>query len=61
MAHDRLLPLPELERKVGFKKTAIYAMIGRGEFPQGKILHGKRLWRETEIDAWIEAEWKKAS
>lgn len=61
MPNDRLLPMPELERKVGFKKSAIYEMINRGDFPPGKLLHGKRLWRETEIDAWIAAEWQKAS
>lgn len=61
MPTDRLLPLPELERKVGFKHAKIYRLIRAGRFPSGKIIQGKRLWRESEIDAWIDAEWQAAS
>ncbi|MEX2373988.1 MAG: hypothetical protein WD942_00155, partial [Dehalococcoidia bacterium] len=32
-------------------------LIRAGEFPPGKMIHGKRLWRESEIDAWIERIW----
>lgn len=61
MANERLLPLPELERKVGFKHTKIYQLIRDGVFPAGKMIQGKRLWREAEIDAWIERQWASAS
>ncbi|WP_075882060.1 helix-turn-helix domain-containing protein [Vreelandella massiliensis] len=58
---ERLLPLPALQDKVGFKHTKIYVLIREGEFPPGKLIFGKRLWRESEIDAWIERVWKDAS
>jgi predicted DNA-binding transcriptional regulator AlpA len=61
MANDRLMPLPELEKKIGFKSAKIYNMIREGSLPQGKMIQGKRLWRESEIDAWIEAQWANAS
>lgn len=54
---DRLLPLPALESKVGFKHTKIYALIREDKLPPGKLIYGKRLWRESEIDAWIERAW----
>ncbi|HBK37473.1 MAG TPA: hypothetical protein DDZ35_11905 [Halomonas sp.] len=43
MLGDRLLPLPALQDKVGFKHTKIYALIRMGKFPPGKLLFGKRL------------------
>jgi len=61
MPQDRLLPLPELEHKIGFKKSKIYDWIANGAFPPGKLVLGKRLWLESEIDEWIAAEWEKAS
>jgi len=61
MANNRLLPLPELEKKVGFKHAKIYRLIRSGEFPTGKMIQGKRLWLEREIDEWIERQWASAS
>lgn len=58
MLGDRLLPLPALQDKVGFKHTKIYALIREDKFPPGKLIFGKRLWRESEIDAWIERIWE---
>lgn len=57
MPGDRLLPLLALQDKVGFKHTKIYALIREDKFPPGKLIFGKRLWRESEIDAWIERIW----
>lgn len=61
MGNQRLLPLPELEKKVGFKHSKIYALIRAGEFPPGKLIHGKRLWLEREIDDWIRHNYASAS
>lgn len=58
---DRLLPLPALEDKVGFKQAKIYRLIRDGDLPPGKLIHSKRLWRESEIDAWIERIWSSAN
>lgn len=61
MPNNRLLPLPKVEDKVGFKHTKIYELIRAGEFPTGKLIQGKRLWLEREIDEWIERQWASAS
>lgn len=58
---QRLMPLPKVEDKVGFKHTKIYELIRAGEFPTGKMIQGKRLWLESEIDDWIEHQWSAAS
>lgn len=58
---QRLLTLPKVEDKVGFKHSKLYALIRAGEFPPGKLIQGKRLWLEREIDAWIEHQWASAS
>ncbi|TDV89212.1 AlpA family transcriptional regulator [Halomonas alkaliantarctica] len=57
---ERLLPMPALEDKVGLKRTKIYGLIQAGDLPPGKTIHGARLWRESEIDAWIERTWASA-
>lgn len=58
---DKLLTLSGVEEKVGHKKSWIYSAIQTGRFPPGKMIHGKRLWRESEIDKWIDHEWSRAS
>ncbi len=61
MPNERLLTLPKVEDKVGFKHSKIYALIREGEFPAGKLIQGKRLWLEREIDDWIKDQWASAS
>jgi len=61
MTTERLLTLPDLESKVGFKHAKIYRMIRAGDFPSGKMIQGKRLWLEREIDAWIKTQWELVS
>ena len=55
--NERLLPIPTLEKKVGLKRSKIYALISSGDMPPGKVIHGTLLWRESDIDAWIERVW----
>jgi len=61
VTNERLLPLPALEQKVGFKHTKIHELIRAGEFPPGKLIQGKHLWLEREIDDWIQHQWSSAS
>ncbi|ENG3801789.1 helix-turn-helix transcriptional regulator [Proteus mirabilis] len=51
----RLLRLPDVIKKVGFKKSWIYQHINQGTFPR-QIKLGDRsvVWLESEIDDWIE-------
>jgi prophage regulatory protein len=49
-----LIRLPEVERRVGLKKSAIYERIAAGHFPRPVPLTQKAIaFVSTEIDAWI--------
>jgi prophage regulatory protein len=50
----RLLRRPGVEDKVGFKHSAIYELIKRGEFPSPIRIGRSSFWLESEIDSWIE-------
>jgi prophage regulatory protein len=51
---DRFLRLPEVESRVGMKKTAIYDRINEGQFPaQIKLGRNVAVWQESAIDKWI--------
>ncbi|HEY0116244.1 MAG TPA: AlpA family phage regulatory protein [Allosphingosinicella sp.] len=50
---DPLLRRRDVEAEVGLKKSAIYEMIARAEFPEGvKVTSRARRWRLSEIEAW---------
>ena len=58
----RLLRLREVQARVGFGRTGIYARIAAGTFPKSIPLSIKSDgrpsivgWIESEIDSWIEA------
>ena len=55
MSNVRIIRLPEVERRVGLHKSAIYQRIAAGTFP-APLKIGPRAsgWLESEIDAWIE-------
>lgn len=58
----RLLPLAQVEDRVGLRKTAIYDRIARGEFPRPVRLGPQTVrWVENEIDEWIDASAEVAS
>jgi prophage regulatory protein len=54
---DRLISMKEVTARVPFTKVHIYRLMNRGEFPRS-IKIGKRrvCWRESELDAWINAK-----
>lgn len=51
---DRLIGLKEVENKVGFKKSKIYARIAQGEFPKPVKDGNQSLWSEAEVDELVE-------
>ena len=54
--HQRLLRLPEVMRRVGLKRSAIYQRMSEGRFPKSRSLGVKcAVWVESEIDEWIHA------
>lgn len=50
----RFLRLPEVLFRTGLKRTQIYTLMERGDFPC-KVKLGLRAiaWDSTEIDAWV--------
>lgn len=51
---DRLIGLKEVEKKVGFKKSKIYARMAEGRFPKPAKDGHQSLWSEAEIDQLVE-------
>lgn len=51
---DRLIGLKEVEKKVGFKKSKIYARMAKEEFPKPAKDGHQSLWSEAEVDEYVE-------
>lgn len=57
MATQNLLRLPRVEAVTGYKRSTIYRLIQRGEFPAPISLstNGRAsAWVEDEINGWIQ-------
>ncbi len=54
--------MAQVTDRVPFTRVHVYRLMKRGEFPRS-IKIGKRrvCWRESEIEAWIEAKAARAS
>ncbi len=50
---ERLLPLPEVESRSGFKSSFIYQLIKEGKFPKPVKIGAASRWRESEVQQWI--------
>jgi prophage regulatory protein len=51
---ERLLRLPEVETRTGLKKSAIYAGMKAGTFPECiKLGPRAAAWASSSIDGWI--------
>lgn len=54
---DKILRLPEVENKIGRKRSSIYADIGAGTFPAPINLGARAVgWLESEVNQWIETK-----
>lgn len=50
----RFLRLPEVELRVGLKRSAIYQRMSEGRFPKSRSLGARyTVWLEAEIEAWM--------
>ena len=50
---EKLLPLPEVEASIGFKRSHIYELIKQGQFPAPVAIGTSRRWKESSVQAWI--------
>jgi len=61
---DKFLRMPDVIKKVGLRRTAIYDKISSDDFPQPIKLGNVSVWLESELDAWMQLkveEHRKAS
>lgn len=50
----KIARLPKVEEDVGLKKSAIYELMKRGEFPRPIKLTARAVgWYEDEIEQWL--------
>ena len=53
---ERILRRPEVEERVGLRRSAIYFLMTQGSFPRPVRLGPRAVgWRESAIEEWIEA------
>ena len=53
---ERLLPRREVERIVGMRRSAIYARMRRGDFPEPvRLGPGSVRWKLSEVQRWIDS------
>lgn len=53
----KVLRLPALEAKIGFKHSTIYKWIGEAGFPKPIPLGPRAVgWLEHEVDNWLEVQ-----
>lgn len=54
--HRRILRLPEVELRTGFKRAHIYSLISQGRFPRSVQLGERAVgWDSLAVDTWVEA------
>lgn len=53
-SQDRLLDMKTITGLCGIKKSKIYDMIKKGQFPKQVSFGGRSRWSEQEINEWIE-------
>lgn len=63
-----IIRIEELEKRIGVRKSSIYALIRRGEFPAPvQLLDRASGWLDSDIDAWLKSRprgvrtWGKAA
>lgn len=50
---EQLLPLPDVEASVGFKRSHIYDLIKKRRFPAPVAIGTSRRWKKSDIQNWI--------
>ncbi|NBV01090.1 MAG: AlpA family phage regulatory protein [Burkholderiaceae bacterium] len=57
----KLLRISDVSKKTTLAKSTIWLKISQGKFPKGtKLSSSINVWRESDIDAWIDNQFIKA-
>ena len=59
MNGEKLLNIQQVTAKVNLTQGWIYSMIRAGKFPQGEKIGSARLWKATEVKAWLKEREEK--
>jgi Predicted transcriptional regulator len=51
----RLIRLPEVMSMVALRRSSIYGLIGKGQFPAPRKIGRASVWSSAEVQQWIEA------
>ena len=51
---EALLPIEDLSKQLGLNKYTIYQKIRKNKFPKGVKLNGRRLFKTTEIEEYLQ-------
>ncbi len=52
----RWLTRKEVCEKVHLCYVTIWRLLKAGDFPRGRNVRGKILWKESDVDAWLESQ-----
>ncbi len=53
---DRFMRLPEVMEQVGYRRSAIYQLVQKGEFPAPCPLGARAVgWLQSEVSRWLAA------
>jgi predicted DNA-binding transcriptional regulator AlpA len=52
---EALLPIGDLSKQLGLNKYTIYQKIRKNKFPKGVKLNGRRLFKTTEIEEYLQS------
>ena len=58
---DKLLLIEDVAERLGRSKSQITWMIHKGTAPKSAIIGGRRTFRESDVEAFIEAAFAEAS
>ena len=56
MSETRLIRVPAVLERIGFKRAKLYTMIAHGQFPRPIKIGGVAAWKLADVERWIEAQ-----
>jgi prophage regulatory protein len=57
MDSPRLLRLPQVEHRTGLRRSTIYALVQRNDFPRQIKLSARAVaWDSEEVDQWVQTQ-----
>lgn len=57
---ERLLSAHIVLEQISLSRSKLYQLIRAGRFPKPRLIEGKSLWLQSEVQAWIIAQFAAA-